>query len=109
LREWHPFATSDITHPALPMEKLVPAVVDRLGLGERLRQSQVCFDWPEIVGKDIAKHAQPIGLRNQLLIVAVDHPGWLQELSRYHKPLLLQKVRDRIGKAAVKDIVFRIG
>ena len=91
------------------MENLVPAVVKELGLEQRLQQSQVFFLWPDIVGKDIARHAQPVSLRNKLLIVAVDHPGWLQELSRYHKTLLLQKVRARIGQSAVRDIVFRIG
>jgi predicted nucleic acid-binding Zn ribbon protein len=109
LREWHPLAAAEKPSSSVAMEKLVPAVMDRLGLGERLQQSQVFYHWAEIVGNEVAKHAQPVGLRNKLLIVAVDHPGWLQELSRYHKPLLLKKARDRIGKAAVKDIVFRIG
>jgi predicted nucleic acid-binding Zn ribbon protein len=110
LREWQPFVRPEpVARLAMPLGKLVPAVVQGLGLSERLQQSQVFFHWPDIVGKDIATHAHPVSLRNKLLVVAVDHPGWLQELSRYHKPLLLQKVRDRIGKAAVKDIVFRIG
>jgi predicted nucleic acid-binding Zn ribbon protein len=91
------------------MDKLVPMVMKGLGLEQRLQQSQVFFLWPQIVGADIARHAQPVSLRNKLLIIAVDHPGWLQELSRYHKPLLLQKVRERIGQTAVRDIVFRIG
>lgn len=110
LREWRPFATPVAAgHAAATMDKLVPQVVKSMGLAERLQQSQVFYHWPDIVGKDIAAHAHPLSLRNKLLIVAVDHPGWLQELSRYHKPLLLQKVRDRIGKHAVRDIVFRIG
>jgi len=110
LREWQPFARPEIAvKSAAAMDKLVPHVFKGLGLEERLQQSQVFFHWPDIVGKDIARHAQPVSLRNKLLVVAVDHPGWLQELSRYHKPLLLQKVRGRIGQTAVRDIVFRIG
>jgi predicted nucleic acid-binding Zn ribbon protein len=109
LREWHPLAVTEKARPATSMDQLVPAVVKGLGLSERLHQSQVFFHWTDIVGKDVAKHAQPVSLLNKLLVVTVDHPGWLQELSRYHKPLLLQKVRDRIGKTAVRDIVFRIG
>lgn len=110
LREWQPFASLPLADKtAASMDKLVPAVVKTLGLEQRLQQSQIFFLWPDIVGKDIACHAQPISLKNRLLIIAVDHPGWLQELSRYHKPLLLEKVRARIGKTAVRDIVFRIG
>ena len=110
LREWRPFAPSEKPAKAAPgLDQLVPKVVKGLGLEQRLQESQVLFLWPDIVGKDIARHATPMSLRNKLLIVAVDHPVWLQELSRYHKSLLLQKVRERIGKTAVRDIVFRIG
>jgi predicted nucleic acid-binding Zn ribbon protein len=91
------------------MSKLVPSVMKGLGLEQRLQQSQVFVLWPEIVGADIAKHAQPVSLRNGLLVVAVDHPVWLQELSRYHKSLLLQNIKERVGKTTVRDIVFRIG
>ena len=91
------------------MNKLVPSVMKSLGLEQRLQQSQVFFLWREIVGSDIARHAQPSRLRNGVLMVSVDHPIWLQELSRYHKSLLLQKIKERIGQNAVRNIVFRIG
>lgn len=109
LREWQPFGISPNIPTGSPASELVPRVMKKLGLEHRLQQSQVFFLWPEIVGTDIARHAQPVSLRNGLLVVTVDHPVWLQELSRFHKPLLLQKVQGRIGKKAVRDICFRIG
>jgi predicted nucleic acid-binding Zn ribbon protein len=111
LREWRPCSDADaaLRKPATPVDKIVPSLMKRLGLEQRLQQSQVFFLWPQIVGADIAAHAQPVSLRNGTMVVAVDHPIWLQELSRYHKPLILQKVQERIGKKAVRDIVFRIG
>jgi predicted nucleic acid-binding Zn ribbon protein len=69
----------------------------------------VFYLWADIVGSDIARHAQPVSLRNGLLVVAVDHSVWLQELVRYDKPVILQKVRERVGKKVVRDICFRIG
>jgi predicted nucleic acid-binding Zn ribbon protein len=112
LREWRPLYTgadAPVGPPAHPVNQLVPGVMKQLGLEQRLQQSQVFFLWPTIVGSDIARHAQPVSLRNGMLIVAVDHPVWLQELSRYHKPEILQRVQQRVGKKAVRDIVFRIG
>ena len=112
LREWRPFhADADLlgAKPAVSTNKLVPLVMKQLGLEQRLQQSQVFYLWPNIVGVDIARHAQPVSLRNGILVVAVDHPVWLQELSRYHKPLIVQKVQERVGKKTVRDIVFRIG
>ena len=110
LREWQPgVASSEPTRPAVSLDTLVPSVMKALGLEKRLQESQVHFLWPHIVGADVARHAQPVSLRKGLLIIAVDHPVWLHELSRYHKPLLLKKVHERLGKNAVRDIVFRIG
>lgn len=112
MREWRPFSAPDASKhakPAASLNSVVPAVMKGLGLEQRLQQSQVFFLWPNIVGADIARHAQPVALRGNLLIVAVDHPVWLQELSRYHKPLILQKVQKTVGTKAVRDISFRIG
>jgi predicted nucleic acid-binding Zn ribbon protein len=110
LREWRPLAVTDSADAkAASLNKLVPGVMKRLGLEQRLQQSQVFYLWREIVGADIAKHAQPISLRNGVLILVVDHPIWLQELSRYHKSLLIQKIKERVGKNAVRNLVFRIG
>ena len=112
LREWQPLAGGETPWgrpTASALDAVVPGVMKRLGLEQRLQQSQAFSLWPQIVGADIAKHAQPVSLRNGILTVAVDHPVWLQELSRYHKPLLLQKVRARVGAKAIRDIAFRIG
>jgi predicted nucleic acid-binding Zn ribbon protein len=112
LREWQPFhggGDAAGSKAVNPTSKLVPLVMKQLGLEQRLQQSQVFYLWSNIVGSDIARHAQPVSLRNGLLVVAVDHPVWLQELSRYDKPLILQKVQERVGKKAVRDICFRIG
>ena len=112
LREWRPtfgYADAHGQKSASPANQLVPLVMKQLGLEERLQQSQVFYLWPTIVGSDIARHAQPVSLRNGLLVVACDHPMWLQEITRYSKPLILQKVQERLGKKVVRDISFRIG
>jgi len=80
----------------------------RLGLEQRLHESQLFHQWAQIVGSDIARHAQPVSLKKGLLIVSIDHPTWHHALLPT-KPLILQKLRDRIGKTAVRDILFRIG
>lgn len=110
LRDWQPYGRWEApARPAPVLQQLVPGVMKRLGLEQRLLQSQIFHQWATIVGAEVVRHAQPVSLKNGLLVVAVDHPVWLQELSRYHKPLLLQNIRDRVGKTAVRDIVFRIG
>ena len=112
LREWQPFHGGPDgfgPKPANSMDKLVPAVMKQLGLEQRLQQSQVFYLWADIVGSDIARHAQPVSLRDGMLVVAVDHSTWLEQLVRYYKPMIIQKVQERVGKKAVCKIHFRIG
>jgi predicted nucleic acid-binding Zn ribbon protein len=110
LREWQPYVVPPApARSGASLDTLVPHVMKGLGLEKRLQQSQMFFHWPQIVGSDIARHAQPVSFRNRMLVVAVDHPVWLQELSRYNKSLLLQKLQTRFGPATIRDIVFRIG
>ena len=51
---------------------------------------------------------QPVSLRQGKLIVSVAHSAWVQEL-RPLKPRMLQAIQQRVGKAAVRDIIFRNG
>ena len=111
MREWRPFAAPPNRPPigAASLDRLVPGVMKGLGLEKRLQESQVFYLWPQIVGTEIARHAQPASLRNSVLTVTVDHPVWLVELSQYHSKLMLQKIQKAVGPRAVRTISFRIG
>jgi predicted nucleic acid-binding Zn ribbon protein len=107
LREWQPFAAEPPpTAPALA--QIVPDVMKRLGLHQRLVESQLFSRWPDIVGEFNARVCQPAALRHGRLTVSVSHPAYIQEL-RPHKPLFLQKIQQCLGTNAVRDIIFRVG
>jgi predicted nucleic acid-binding Zn ribbon protein len=112
LADWQPFAGHDpltrdraICHA----QPLVQGLIKKLGLQERVRQSTISTHWPQIVGAAVARHAQPVSFRNGTLVVSVDHPTWLHELERYHKPLLLQNLQQHLGANTVRKLIFRIG
>ena len=59
--------------------------------------------WQDIVGPELAAHTRPIEVEQGKLIVAVDHPGWIQllrteerailkRLDRSHGPLSIERV-----------------
>jgi len=107
LREWQPFAAAPA--PVAPaLAQIVPVVMKRLGLHQRLWESQLFSRWPEIVGEFNARLCQPASLRNGRLTVTVAHSAYIQEL-RPHKALLLQKIQQRLGNTSVRDILFRVG
>lgn len=107
LREWQPFATE--RPPLAPsLAKIVPDVMKRLGLHQRLWESQLFSRWVEIVGEFNARICQPSSLRNGRLTITVSHPAYIQEL-RPLKSKWLEEIQRRLGNTCVRDIIFRVG
>ena len=55
--------------------ELMPKLMQRLGLRERLRETEVIEAWSKIVGDFIAAHSAPVALREGILYVRVLQPA----------------------------------
>ncbi|NCO37736.1 MAG: hypothetical protein COZ06_25600 [Armatimonadetes bacterium CG_4_10_14_3_um_filter_66_18] len=77
-------------------------------LERRMRCRQVVRRWPELVGAEIAKAAQPQALRGSTLFVTTSSAVWTNELTLL-KPQILEKLNAALGEALIRDLVFRGG
>ncbi len=91
-----------------PIGDIIPQIIAKMGLTQRVKEAEVIRDWRGMVGEVIAKHSKPVALEKGYLTVNVDSSPWLNELQRFSKPLILQKLQDKLGKS-IRDIKFRIG
>jgi len=89
--------------------ELVPKLMQRLGLRERLRETEVIDAWSKIVGEFIAAHSAPVALREGILYVRVLQPALHYELEQISKPEILRKLKQRFGGKTIWDIRFRVG
>jgi hypothetical protein len=80
----------------------------RLDLTARLDEYGVWSIWNEVVGKTIAKNAQPEKIRNGTLFVKVSSPVWMQQL-QFMKELITEKLNQRLKGDVVKTIFFMVG
>src|SRR5437879_5987621 len=88
---------------------LVPKLMQRLGLRERLHETEVIDTWSKIVGEFIAAHSAPVALRDGILYVRVLQPALHYELEQISKSELLRKLKQRFGGKTIRDVRFRIG
>jgi len=88
---------------------LLPKLMQKLGLKERLRESEVINAWSSIVGEFIAAHSTPVALRDGVLYVRVLQPSLHYELERVAKTQVLRKLKLRFGGKTIRDIRFRLG
>ena len=89
--------------------ELMPRLMQRLGLRERLRETEVIDAWSKIVGDFIAMHSTPVALREGVLYVRVLQPALHYELEQISKTEILRKLKQRFGAKTIRDIRFRIG
>ena len=89
--------------------ELVPKLMQRLGLRERLRETEIMDAWSKIVGDFIATHSAPVALREGILYVRVLQPALHYELEQISKPEILRKLKQRFGSKTIRDIRFRVG
>lgn len=90
------------------ISEILCETTNKLRMGDKLKRYSLWDRWPEIVGKDIARHARPVRWRGNVLVVRVEHPTWIQELG-FLKPEILEKLRGSLKGAPIKDIRFEIG
>src|SRR5438067_4673552 len=89
--------------------EMVPKLMQRLGLRERLHETEVIDAWSKIVGDFIAAHSAPVALREGVLYVRVLQPALHYELEQVSKIEILRKLKQRFGSKTIRDIRFRLG
>jgi predicted nucleic acid-binding Zn ribbon protein len=65
--------------------------------------------WNSILDPNIAAHAKPNGLRNGTLFVVVDSNAWLDEILRYRRKEIMDRLHHSFGRELVAKISFRLG
>src|SRR5213083_3642060 len=84
--------------------EIMPKLMQRLGLRERLRETEVIEAWSKIVGDFIAAHSAPVALREGILFVRVLQPAWHYELEQISKTEILRKLKKRFGSKTIRAI-----
>ena len=68
--------------------------------------SPLFLDWKAIVGETLADHCRIADVRDGILLLEVDHPGWVQMI-QLKKPSLLASARNAAPRARIEDIKVR--
>jgi predicted nucleic acid-binding Zn ribbon protein len=75
----------------------------RLGLPDPGKAGAIWGRWEELVGAEIAGHARPSSLRDGVLRVRADSPGWAHELG-YLREEIKGRVNAGLGHPAVAEV-----
>jgi len=94
---------------AQSISAVLPKVLADLGIERRRSDAEVLKVWNGLLDPNIVAHAQPTGLRNGTLFVAVDSSVWLSEIVRYRRKEILDRLQHSFGRDFISRISFRVG
>jgi predicted nucleic acid-binding Zn ribbon protein len=70
---------------------------------------RIILEWPGAVGEPIATNSRPVETDGTTLIVDVRDTIWRDQLARFYKRHIIDRLNDRLGGRPVRDIRFRVG
>jgi len=93
--------------PLTSVNEVLNSVMTGLEMPEDIElKGKVFLAWEEAVG-DAASHTNPFRFRDSTLIVEVDGPAWLTELSM-RKTDIMNRLERAVGERVVEDIRFQM-
>lgn len=109
LREWRgadePANLNAGVHQAA---NFVAAILRAAGAEDGLHEDQVRATWKELAGEFIARHTEPVSVKNGHLVLRVTQPALRFQLEQM-KPMLFARIRTQLGETRIKSIKFTLG
>ena len=111
LAEWRgvDLSAAERSRPVKGMDDIMPGVIKKLRLEQRQVEAQIVRVWNSIMDPNIAAHAKPDRMVNRTLCVIVDSNAWLDEILRYRRKEILDRLHHSFGREMVQKISFRLG
>ncbi|QBJ96529.1 DUF721 family protein [Rhodococcus sp. ABRD24] len=82
---------------------LTGAIAKQRGWSTRVSEGTVLGRWTQVVGEDIAAHAEPTGLREGVLSVSAESTAWATQL-RMMQSQILAKIAAAVGHGVVTSL-----
>ncbi len=83
---------------------LISPLVKEFGIEEAVRLGAIKREWGNVFGEPLSLHMSPARLKNGELLVNVDSPIWLQQLT-----FLKTQIIGKLSSFQVKEIRFMLG
>jgi hypothetical protein len=109
-RRWDWSAEEKSRQPsAKSTAQVMPHILSSLRIEHRQAETEILKVWNNQLDPNITAHAHPTGLRRGTLFVTVDSSVWLDEIVRYRRKEILERLQNSFGRDLITRISFRLG
>jgi len=86
------------------IDHLLIPFIRELGIEDSVRLAEIKKDWYNLFNEPLSSHMSPYKLSEGEILLTVDSPVWLQELSFYKEDII-----KKLSSYNVKSVRFRLG
>jgi predicted nucleic acid-binding Zn ribbon protein len=94
---------------AKSLGQVMPGVLAGLRMDQRQAEAEIARVWNHLIDPTLTAHAHPTGIRKGTLFVSVDSSVWLDEIVRYRRREILERLQHSFGRELITRISFRVG
>lgn len=94
---------------AQSIREIMPKVEKGLRMDRRRSEAEIVRVWNNLIDANITTHAQPLSIHKGTLFVTVDSSVWLDEIVRYRRKEILERLQHSFGRDLIARISFRVG
>jgi len=87
---------------------LLREFMNERGWSEGTPYDPLFHEWHRVTGDALSAHARLVDIQKGMLLVEVDHPGWLL-MAQMRKAAILEAARTAAPRADIHGIRFRVG
>ena len=95
--------------PAKPVPAVLQKVLGDLRIDRRRAEAEIVRVWNNLIDPTLTAHAQPTGLHKGTLFVSIDSSVWRDEIVRYRRKEILDRLQHAFGRELIARISFRVG
>lgn len=86
-----------------PFGSLTDSIAKRRGWTVHVNEGTVLGRWEEVVGSDIADHATPTEIKDNILYITAESTAWATQL-RLMQSTIIAKIAKSVGHGVVKQL-----
>ena len=88
---------------------VMPKVLKTLRMDCRQAEAEIVRVWNHLIDPSLTAHAQPTGINKGTLFVRVDSDVWRDEIVRYRRKEILERLQHSFGTQMIARISFKVG
>jgi len=85
----------------------LPGFLEVIGIRDEKNYGGFVSAWKELIGEELSWHSRPVDIKGTLLLVAVDHPGWMTRI-RFAENSLLTRLHQRFPQLGITSLAFSL-